>query len=273
MNDRETEKRNWSVGWVLGIVGAVAALVVVGFVVTAVLVDSGGRVPEFPSLVDDPDPTLQGTVAYTDGNTGCVWIIAASGAASEEIYCPEPWSVDEAAKLGKPVGPQLVWMDDGRLEMTWFRMQAEPGPDLDPGWQVVVDVRTGEVDELPRDTAPSEPNAETRPLMSPDGTQVGYVSNSRTGSVEVSVTQPDGTSKTLLSAQGPGKYVYGINSAFWSPDFQWIAVDDGRILVVTVGEPGMVRVLVENIGGWGHGEDPMRANFAVTSENYLSSSG
>lgn len=265
----EREEQNWSIGWVVGIVAAIAVLVGVGFVVTLVWVDSGRDVPEFPSLVDDPDPSLQGTVAYTEGSTGCVWIIAASGAKSEEIYCPEPWSVEEAATLGKPVGPQLVWLEDGRLEVTWFRMEAKPGPQLRPGWQVIVDVRTGDVEELPRDTAPSQPNLDTRPLMSPDGVQVGFVSNSRTGEVEVSITQPDGTSKTLLSDQGPGKYVYGINSAFWSPDFKWIVVDDGRILVVTAGEPGKVRVLVENIGGWGRGEDLLRANFAVTSENYL----
>lgn len=266
----ETNERRWSIGWVIGIVAAVVVLVGVGFVVTVVWLESERGVPSFPSLVDDPDASLQGTVAYTDGDTGCVRIIAASGADSKDVYCPEQWSVDEAAKLGKPVGPQLVWLEDGRLEVTWFRMTDPPGPDLRPGWQVVVDVTTGEVEELPRDDAPSEANLDTRPLMSPDGVQIGYITDSRTGRVEVSITQPDGTSKTLLSAQGPEKYTYGLNGVFWSPDYEWLVVDDGRILVITFGEPGMVRVLVENPGGWGHGEDPMRANFAVTSENYLS---
>lgn len=266
----ESQERSWSIGWVVGIVAAVAVLVGVGVAVTMIWTDSGGEVPEFPSLVDDPDTSLQGTVAYTDGATGCVRIIAASGTASKDVYCPEQWSVDEAAKLGKPVGPQLVWLEDGRLEMTWFRMEAKPGPDLRPGWQVVVDVTTGEVEELPRDDAPSEPNLDTRPLTSPDGVQIGYVTDSRTGRVEVSLTQPDGTAKTLLSAQGPGKYTYGLHGVFWSPDFEWLLVDDGRILIVTFGEPGMARVLVESHGGWGRGEDPLRASFAVTSENYLS---
>ncbi|MFM7757065.1 MAG: hypothetical protein ACKO84_09935, partial [Actinomycetota bacterium] len=96
----ETAERKWSIGWVVGIVAALAVLVGVGFVVTMVWIESDRGVPEFPSLVDDPDTSLQGTVAYTDGDTGCVRIIAASGAAAKDVYCPEQWSADEAAKLG-----------------------------------------------------------------------------------------------------------------------------------------------------------------------------
>ena len=269
MNESDDRKRNWSVGWVVGIVVAVAALVAVGFVVTVVLIESDQEIPEFPSLVDDPDLSLQGTFAYTDAGTGCVRIIAASGSASKDVYCPEPWSVDEAAKLGKPIGPQLVWLEDGRLEATWFRMVGPPDKGLRPGWQVVIDVRSGEVEELTRDSAPSEPNLDTRPQISPDGSEITSESDSLNGRIDVSIVQPDGESKTLLSAQGPGKYMYGVRGTLWSPDYEWIVVDDGRILIVTLGEPALVRVLVDSLGGGLDGNDPRESSFALTAENYL----
>jgi len=81
-------------------------------------------------------------------------------------------------------------------------------------------------------------------------------------------------SRTLLSAQGPGEYAYGLISAFRAPDFQWIAADDGRILVVTATDPSVTRVLTDESTTIAFGgEDPRLDRFAVTSENIFGTTG
>ena len=123
---------------------AVVAVVVVAGVVATVR-EATRKVPSFPSLTEHPDPSLHGTVAYY-AKDGCVHIVAASGAADKLVPClPRGQDVKQAEKLGKLIGPQLVWLPDGRLEVTMFRMTGPPGPGetWHKGWQKRVDVATG----------------------------------------------------------------------------------------------------------------------------------
>ena len=46
------------------VISAIAAVVVVGLVVGLVLVLAVIPLPDFPSLADDPDPSISGTVAF-----------------------------------------------------------------------------------------------------------------------------------------------------------------------------------------------------------------
>lgn len=261
-----TRRRRWPL--VLGIVvGAVAVLI--GVVVFAFVREVGRPVPDFPSLADAPDNTLTGTVAYTaDG--GCVRIVAAAGAPSKEVYCIPPMDVSAAEMKGKELGPQLVWLDDGRLEITMFRMTDPPGPDYLAGWQRVVDVRTGEVTETPASDVPSEPNLTTRPTTDPRGREVTFTSDPASGRISIDLVEGS-SRRTLLSAQGPPNYTYGLDAAFWAPDWSWIAADDGRILVVTTDDPSVTRVLVDptNSGGFG-GDAGQQSTFAITSTDFES---
>ena len=77
-----------------------------------------------------------------------------------------------AKQLGKEQGPQLVWRDDGRLEITMFRMTDPPGPSFEPGWQKVVDVRTGEVEDVPAADVPSGANRQTHPTVNAQGQEL-----------------------------------------------------------------------------------------------------
>ncbi len=252
-------------------VGIVVAVVVV-LVVLAVtsFIEFGRTVPDFPSLATSPDPTLRGTVAYVDPNSDCVSIVAAAGSPSREVFCPPPFDVTDAMALGKPLGPQLVWLSDGRLEVTVFRMTDVPGPDLDPGWQKIVDVRTGTVTDVPADSVPSAPNLGTRPTVSPSGDRLGFTSDPQSGTIAITLTDASGRSRTLLDERGPGSYTYGLDSAFWSPDYQWVLADDGRILAITTDEPPVTRVLVGALGGSPFGpDDPGRSRFAITAESLL----
>ena len=45
----------------------------------------------------------------------------------------------------------------------------------------------------------------------------------------------------IAALQGPGEYTYGLGAAFWAPNWQWIAADDGRILIITTGHPTATR--------------------------------
>jgi hypothetical protein len=255
-----------------GVVVAVVAVVVI----VSVAREATRDVPRFPSLVANPDPALSGTVAYVDPATSCVRVIALSGGSSREVLCPPPIDPAEAGRLGKPVGPQLVWRADGRLEVTMFRMTGKPEagrPVFAAGWQNVVDVRSGAVTDTPAAQVPAAPDVTTRPTVSPSGERVSFTSNGQTGHVTVKVTDASGRSRTLLDARGPGKFGYFLKSAFWAPDFRTVLADDGRILVITTDEPPVVRELVGQSSNTGFGGDPAYATFAATTANLLTPSG
>ena len=255
---------------VLAVVGSVvAALVVVGVVLAIALSrDAAWRAPDFPSLADDPDPSVHGTVAYLADATGCVNVVAAGGGPSTEVFCLPDEPVGKSQALGKPLGPQLVWREDGRLEVTMFRMTDPPGPLFDPGWQRVVDVRTGEVEEVPDSEAPGEANRGTHPTTNARGETVAVARGDR--SVEI-VLRTDAGPRTLLAVDGIPEGAYWVSAAFWAPSGDWIAVDDGRILVVVPGAEDEVRVLTDASSQGGFEGELSR--FAVTDQDLLPAGG
>lgn len=254
----------WVGGAVLVLVTLMASLVVM------VLIRNSRPIPDFPLLANNPDSTLVGTVAYVDTNN-CVRIIALRGEPSREVYCIPKWSPTDAAKLGKPTAPQLVWLDGGKLEVTFFRMSLTPGPNVSKGWQVVVDVRTGVSVQTSEELTPNQPNLNTRPTTNVSGDSLSFTSNRDTGAVKITMTDSAGESRTLLDDRGPGQS-YGIYSVFWSPDGKTVFADDGRILVIVPSSEPVVRTLVDGSGGSPFFNDDARASgFAVTSEEYLQS--
>jgi hypothetical protein len=227
--------------------------------------------PSFPSLAEHPDPSLHGTVAYFADDTGCVRIIAASGLGSKDVLCLSQSDLAVKPELGlKPAGPQLVWRADGRLEVTMFLWMPAKGPPVyTPGWQKVVDVQTGKVEEIPAAQSPSLPNTSTEPTVTPSDERVGYTFDAGNGQVKVTLTDPSGT-RTLLSVRGPGEYTYRFGPVFWAPNWEWIAAGDaGRILVITPDAPSTTRVLVTRSGG-GAGGGTAGPAFAATSSELLS---
>jgi hypothetical protein len=253
----------WVGGAILILVGLIASLVIF------VLVRDSRPIPNFSLLASRPDSTLVGTVAYVD-SSNCVRIIALRGEPSREVYCIPKWSPSDAVELGKPTSPQLVWLDDGKLEVTFFRMSLTPGPDVNKGWQIVVDVRTGSIAEVSDDLVPNQPNVNTRPITNANGDSLSFTSNRDTGKIKILVTDSSGKSRVLLDDRGPSKS-YGLNSVFWGPDGKNIFADDGRILVIVPSPDPVVRILVDGGGGNPFFDDDSRVSgFAVTSEEFLS---
>lgn len=248
-----------------------AASVVVALVITVgvlLLLDFNRDVPKFPLLTDRPDATLRGTVAYVTADN-CIHLADLSGIGEENLWCMPKWDPDEAALLGKPMPPQLVWLPNSRLEVTIFRMTNGPG--VKKGWQKIIDVKTGVVTDTPDAQVPSKPNLSTRPTTSPSGDVVSFTSNDETGHITISVKSASGMKSTLLDVRGPNHYAYRLNAAFWAPDFKSIIADDGRILVVTPTSPPLTRILTTTGGGDPFGEiNPAHAGFAITSEKLVS---
>jgi len=264
---RKRRRTGMIVGAAIAVIGAVA--LVVGFLAFRSLTRP---VPHFASLAEHPDSSLQGTVAYFADQTRCVKIVAAAGGPARTVFCLPKMDVQQAVKQGKEIGPQLVWLPGGRLQVTMFRMTppAKPGavPAFHRGWQKIVDVRTGKVQDVPAADVPSQPNQQTHPMVSPDGQRITWTSDR--GQVNVMLTDRNGSSRTLLSVQGPSDYTYGLGAAFWAPNWQWIAADDGRILIITTGHPAVTRVLTGESSQGAFGAD--LARFAVTGTNILTPS-
>ena len=199
--------------------------------------------PSFPLLVDNPDPLLRGTVAYLKPypNDHCIYVAAASGAASKRLTCVE----------GAKGGGELAWLDDGKLQVTHYGDAQHP----DDIWRKTIDVETAAIEDVPRSAIPArqEPPASA---AGPNGEIV--TSSSGRGTLTVTMTTRERT-RTLLSVGAPDTYTFG--SPVWGLDGSWFVVKDDldRLLVVTTGEPSQTRVLVE--GGWAQ---------AVTGEDFLS---
>ncbi|MBN2112765.1 MAG: hypothetical protein JW785_01415 [Acidimicrobiia bacterium] len=241
------------------IVGAlVLGLLVVGFFFIRDLIAFGRPAPEFPSLADQPDPALHGTVAYfamvgdpkTQIDSGCVRVIAASGAESKDVLC--------LSDAGSDTGPQLAFLPDGRLEVTMFSWPVDQP--LVVAWQKIVDVRTGAVEEVPAGQPPAAPSAQGA-TVTPAGEQI--IARTGGNEAELALVSADGAARTLWSAEVSPEYSI---RAIWAPNWEWVLAYDGRLLVATVDDPAVIRVLVAEpagLGGWGSTE-PRMATYAVT---------
>ncbi len=265
---KPVSRKKRRIGIIVG--AAIAAIAVVALVLGLLTFSSLTRpVPQFASLAEHPDASLQGTVAYFADQTRCVKVVAAAGGPAKTVLCLPEMDVQQAVREGKEIGPQLVWLPGGRLQVTMFRMTPPPEPGAAPvfhrGWQKIVDVRTGKVQNVPAADVPSQPNRQTHPMVSPSGQRISWTSDN--GKVKVMLTDRNGSSRTLLSVQGPSGYTYGLGAAFWAPNWQWIAADDGRILIITTGYPPVTRVLTTESSQGAF--DPDLARFAVTDTNIL----
>jgi hypothetical protein len=249
--------------WPFVAVALVVALVVIGLFLIRDLIAFGTPAPEFPALADAPDPSLHGTVAYfamagdpkTQINSGCVRVVAAAGAPSKELLC--------VTDAGYDTGPQLAFLPDGRLEVTMFSWPTDQP--LVAGWQRVVDVRTGEIQDVPAAQLPAAPSVQGM-AVTPTGEQiVADTGGNKAGLVLIAA---DGASRTVWSAEVSPDYSI---HAIWAPNWEWALAYDGRLLVVTVDEPARIRVLVAEpggLGGWGS-TDPQIATYAVTEADLL----
>ncbi len=248
---------------------ATAALLAAGAVGAAIVMSllSGYAPPEFPTLAENPQASLHGTVAYFSDSTRCVRIVAAAGIPSRDVYCIADEPVEKMVALGKPVGPHLAWLPDGRLSITMYRMSKEgPGPEVFPNWERIVDARTGTIEEVPAADVPPTAPVTSHPTLSPSGGRLETTSDD--GHATVTLTE-GGRTRTLLDVTGNGE-TYRMAPAYWAPNFEWIAADDGRILIVSPKDPSATWVLTTDSGTT---VDERFDRFAITADDILTDAG
>lgn len=214
---------------ILAIVGVLAA--VGGFFLVRDLWWGLRPTPTFPSLVEHPDRSLQGTVAYIRPypHNNCIQIVAASGATSKQVAC-----VDGAAG-------DLEWLPDGRLQST--RYQGGEGTADTKRW--IIDVKMGDVEVVPKAQIPPRTEVPTA-VVGPNGERVTTMSSR--GRLTTTLTTDQAT-RTLLSVGAPSTYTFG--QPAWNKDGSWFVVKDDldRLLLITTADPSQTRVLVK--GGYG----------------------
>jgi len=249
--------------WPWVVAAIVVAALVFGFFAVRDLIAFGRPAPGFPALAEDPDPSLHGTVAYfamdendkTQVQSGCVRVVAAAGTPSRDLLC--------LTDAGYDTGPELAFLPDGRLQVTMYSWPTDQ--DLAVSWRKIVDVNTGEAEDVSISDLPATP-AELGPVVSSAGERIA--AEARNNHAELVLTGADGVSRTLWSADVSPEYSI---EAIWAPDGQWVLAYDGRLLVVTPDDPTRIRVLVADPGGLGSpaSTDPRMHVFAVTGADLL----
>jgi hypothetical protein len=260
------QRRKWPFLLAAGV--AVVAVMLAAVVVRGIQA-TRRPLPSFASLVESPDPSLQGTIAYYDGTTSCVRIIDASGSASKDAHCFDP-----PPGNGPVTGPHLAWRDDGRLEITAFSWP--PEQEMTGAWQRLVDVDTGVVEAVPQAQVPQRPEPSPIPAVAPDGDEL--LAEVRDDRLVIELTENGETRSLLESDQGPSSsyFVGSGGQPVWSPDGQYVVLFDGRLLLTTVGDNSTTRILVDYPGENGFGccwsSDEIR-RFAVTDQTHLPNRG
>ena len=212
---------------------AVLAVALVAGALGAILAFGRLHHPAFPSLREQPDTSITGSIAYLrwdhggDDGAPCVWVLPASGErAPRKLHCE--------ADISTP----LTWSPAG-LEV-WKHGGPKPAV-------VVLDPGDGRV--LRRDELDGGPPGPPDGAMGPDGMRAS--TESRDGRVRLWVD--DGVDRRLV-ATVDGPRDYGWWSTVWSPDGRHIAVQDSaeRLLLVRVAD-GRIRLLAEDVGelSWG----------------------
>lgn len=242
-------RRGRWLGPLLAAVGVALAGIALVAVVARDLDRRDRPVPAFPSLIEQPDPSLRGSVAFivevkdpsaagedTTRRSACARVVSASGERSKDAFC---WSIDEEALA------TTVWQDDGRLLVTVF--DAPVGEDrLVPAWAKLVDVATGDAEDVPAAEVGEGARPEPGPTTDPEGNQL--IAEGSDGTVHL-VLQGAEESRTLLRVEEANPD-WGIASGpVWSPDFTWVLWWDGsRLLLTTVDDPS-TRVLAPEASG------------------------
>lgn len=214
------------------VVSVVSAVMVLVVVTVIILVFGVIPLPDYPSLADQPDPSIPGTVAYaTFGEDSGVFSLPAGGGESQKI-------LDEWIEFGP------AFTTEGQVAVGVMG----GGPSFLTA--VIVDPETGR--EVDRVDAPVDFDMTLQPDRSrrDDGARVTTSTRGKPDAV-IEVRYPDGRTETILETpDAPEDYWFDFIQ--WSPDGQWVlAVDsDGRILIMGATGTPSPRLLVDTDADW-----------------------
>ena len=219
------------------LISAVASVVVVGLVVGLVLLFALRPAPGYPSLSDQPDPSITGTIAFArwERDGMCISTLPAGGGGEEfEVICDQNIGFGEFT---------TGWTPDGLLIVEEFRPSGELFRLVDPATGDTVERVPFEMTSVTREPLPIDRFSATF-----DGLTV-EVDGTR-GDPHLIIFGKDKTERIVLSEEGPGDYWY--DWATWSPDGNWILLNDSEdrlIIVSPTGDPNP-RILTDDIDTW-----------------------
>jgi len=219
------------------LISVVASVGVIGLVVGLVLTLAIIPVPAFPLLADQPDSSIPGTVAFSrwESDGQCISTLPAGGGEEHLVICDQNIGFGEFTP---------GWTPDGLLIIEEFRANSDLFRLVDPETGDTVERMTFEMESVAR-----EPIRINNFGVSTAGMTV-EVDGPR-GEPRLFVYGESTPERTVLAAEG-GPADYWFNWAAWSPDAEWILVQDteGRVLIVSAtGDPNP-RILVEDIDSW-----------------------
>lgn len=210
---------------------AAGAVALVGAAVAAIVVLGGVRYPDLPTVAEQPDPVVEGRIAFArwDGGDSCI-VVAEAGREPRALTCK-----DHGGFGG------LDWTADGRLRVERWSGSVDEELVLDPATGEVVDRRVRPDDDGSDDARDHGPPA----WEWDDGSRVVVGGADRESWVER--LGPDGPPERLLTVHGPRGYRF--DDATFSPDGDWVLVTDSeeRLIVVPAGG-GPARLLTEDGG-------------------------
>ncbi|MFN0089265.1 MAG: hypothetical protein ACKVWR_03195 [Acidimicrobiales bacterium] len=218
------------------------AVVAAAAVVIAVYAGTRLEAPSFPSLAEQPDASLQGTVAYIgpgDDGGWCVHLASASGEIRRRLpVCASP---------NTHLVEQLSWTD-GQVEIVDPGQHAdkEKGWEERAPWHVLVDPATGATTDLAVTDLPPAPDPAT--LATSGGRTVRTIS--KDGVVRMELADAAGV-RTVWTSKGRSN-LWEVGQPAWSPDGAWLLAHDGadRLLLFTIsGDTAGARVLVPKGAG------------------------
>ncbi len=215
------------------VVAVVASAVIVVVVAALVALYGVRNPPDFPSLAEQPDPSIPGTIAWTSPS-----------AADERGPCvhaatPATGEVSEVACLSAELHwlHRIVWTSEGEIVAIGRRVPDEQQT------AVVVDL-DGQVVTV--GTVPPTAALDDQRTRE-DGARV------RTGAPgpdvsTVEVSEADGRVWTAVRVEARA---YRFRHVKWSPDGEWLLITDseGRLLVAPADEDAEVRLLTDDLMG------------------------
>jgi hypothetical protein len=215
----------------------IAALATAVAVAAAVWAFGVAPLPDYPSLVEHPDPSIPGRVAFVRwGPRACVYVVPASGGEPRRLRCSEEGGEGlDSDWFGGPIG----WTREGWVVVQAFGPSGPRTIVLDPGTGRVLE--RIEVDEPLAERSPPEVSARA------DGARL--LVNRADGAATLGVAPVAASPREVARVSGPPAYAF--RDARWSPDGEWILVRDSNqdLLVVRAREGAPLRLLADRVSG------------------------
>ncbi|GBD86072.1 hypothetical protein BMS3Abin02_02497 [bacterium BMS3Abin02] len=215
-----------------GTLAVVLSVLVLAAVLAVVLVFGVVPFPEYPSLAEQPDPSIPGTVAFIRGDDPpCLEVVPAGGGVSRELRC------------GRDIGGKgLAWTSDGLIVTFDFSAYPPQYALIDPASaQVVERIDAGQ-------GGPEPLFAESGTSRRADGTVL--IADRSADGATLMIREPNKEPRLLLEVNGPRNYRF--NTVTWSPDGNWVMVIDSEshlLIVHALGDP-QPRILADGLQPW-----------------------